>query len=85
MKKDKCCGKKRGCCPVGPKGLEGSVGVHEDEVELFKIVSKTIKDFYEASSDLKSPLSGDSLAISIVRKMTKYLDTIRKKSNNAKT
>lgn len=74
MKKDKCCGQKKGCCDVGHEGATGSIGMHEDEVEPFKIVSETIKDFYETSSDLESPFSRDSLAISIIRKIKKYYE-----------
>lgn len=74
MKKDKCCGKQKGCCHSGHEGATGPIGMHEDEVEPFNIVSETIKDFYETSSDLESPLSRDSLAISIVRKIKKYYE-----------
>lgn len=74
MENDRCCGRKKECCSTGPEGAISPIGMNEDEVEPFKIVSETIKDFYEARLDLESPLSRDALAISIVRKIKEHYE-----------
>jgi hypothetical protein len=57
------------CCPVGPKGHQGTVGVKENEVDTFSAICECLEKFSETNLSLDDEDSRDILSITITRKV----------------
>ena len=61
------------CCPVGHKGKSGTVGVNDDESEVFHMVLECLEKFSTTDLCLSDSPSRDILSITITRKVKNLL------------
>lgn len=57
------------CCPVGHKGHQGSIGVAEDEVDMFEAICECLEKFSLTDLSIDNSDSRDILSITITRKI----------------
>jgi len=57
------------CCPVGHKGHQGSIGVAEDEVDMFDSICECLEKFSVTDLSIDNSDSRDILSITITRKI----------------
>ena len=61
------------CCPVGHKGVQGTVGVMEDEADVFEAISECLEKFSVTDLNVNDSGSRDILSITITRKIKNLL------------
>ena len=69
------CDKVKGCgpCPVGHKGVQGTVGVKKDEADIFEVICECLEKFSVTDLNINDGDSRDILSITITRKVKNLL------------
>jgi hypothetical protein len=57
------------CCPTGHEGHQGSIGVTEDEADIFESICECLEKFSATDLSIDNPDSRAILSITIVRKI----------------
>jgi hypothetical protein len=61
------------CCPVGPKGKQGSKGY--DESKILSLIQDSLQKFSKSQINLSSDSAREVLADGIAKKITKYIQS----------